>query len=146
MRAATTTLMSVVLILGLIQISYGEIPPDDLYNNAEAILTLNATKSIDFRVEAIESDGFVLDTITTIKHNYTQFLLDISKGGKLLFTCNSFFANVTAGAIDLELLTYNGGVATVFLSAGNSIEFNPASFTITSSMTNKEAVLFSDEL
>jgi hypothetical protein len=142
MRTATTMLMSFMLILGSIQISYSGIRPGNLYNNKKAILTLNSTESIDFRVETIESDGFVLDTITTIKRNHIHFLPDISNGGKLLFTPNSFFANVTAGAIDIELLAYNGGVATVNLNAGNSIEFHPASFTITSSTTNKEAVLF----
>ena len=90
MRTAATMLMSFVLILGSLEITYSDIPPADLYNNAEAILTLNSTESIDFRVETIESDGVVLITITTIQHNHVRFLPDISNGGKLLFTPNSF--------------------------------------------------------
>jgi hypothetical protein len=127
---------------GFIQLACGGYRPADIYNDNRSILTLNSTKSVDFRVESIESDGLLLDTITTIKHNHIKFLRDIGNGGKLLFTPNSFFANVTAGAIDIELLAYDGGVATVNLNAGNSIEFHPASFTITSSMTNKDAVIF----
>ena len=142
MRKVTTMLMSFVFLVGSFQIVYGGVRPGDIYNNKKAILTLNSTESIDFRVQTIEIDGLVLDTITTIKRNQIASLADISNGGKLLFTPNSFFANVTAGAIDIELLAYNGGVATVNLNAGNSIEFHPASFTITSSVTNKEAVLF----
>ena len=98
MRKVSILFTSIVLFWGYIQLAYGGYRPADIYNDNRSILTLNSTKSVDFRVESIESDGFVLDTITTIKHNHIKFLPDISNGGKLLFTPNSFFANVTAGA------------------------------------------------
>jgi hypothetical protein len=132
--------------LGSIQIVSGDIPHGNLHAKATAILTLRNTEGFDFRVQAIEIDGILLDTVTTIRHNHMQFSPVFSNGGKLLFTPKSLFADVTAGTIDMELIGYNGTVATVNLNAGHSIEFEPASFTITSSMTNTEAVLvFIDE-
>lgn len=141
MRTITSILICLVLILGSIQMVYSDIPAGDLNVKKAVLLNLSSTESFDFRVQTIESEGILLDTVTTVNHKSLQFLPNFSNGGRLLFTPTSLFANVIAGNIEIELLAYNGGVATVNLNAGNSIEFEPDSFTITSSTTNTESVL-----
>ena len=146
MRTIISILICLVLVLGSIQMVYSGIPSGDLNDKKVALLNLSLTESFDFRVQTIESEGILLDTVTTVNHKSLQFLPNFSNGGRLLFTPTSLFANVIAGNIEMELLAYNGGVATVNLNAGNSIEFEPESFTITSSTTNTESVLlFIDE-
>ncbi len=141
MRTLASILICFVLVLGLVQIAYSDIPSGDLSDEKVAMLNLSTTESFDFRVQTIESEGILLNTVTTINHKSLPFLPNCSNGGKLLFTPTSLFANVIAGHIEMELLAYDGGVATVNLNAGNSIEFEPESFTITSSPTNTESVL-----
>jgi len=146
MRTLTSILIALVLLGGSIQVAFSGIKPVDLRDTKAAILNLSNTESFDFRVQAIEFEGIVLDTVTTIQQNDYQFTSAFSNGGKLLFTPTSVFANVTAGTIDMELIAYNGTVATVILNAGHSIEFKPQSFTIISSLTNASAVsVFIDE-
>ena len=146
MRTLTTILVAFMLLWGPIQVAFSGIIPAEFRNNNSGILSLRNTESFDFRVQTIELDGIVLDTVTTIQQNDFQFSSEFSNGGKILFTPTSVFANVTAGTIDMELIAYNGTVATVNLNAGHSIEFEPHSFTIISSQTNTENVsVFIDE-
>ena len=146
MRTVTSILIALVLLGGGVQVAFSEIQPGDLMDTKAAILTLRSTESFDFRVQTIEFEGILLDTVTTIQQNNYQFSSEFSNGGKLLFTPTSVFANVTAGTIDMELIAYDGTVATVNLNAGHSIEFEPQSFTIISSLTNARAVsVFIDE-
>jgi len=146
MRTLTTILITFVLLWGFVQVAFSGIIPAEFRNTNAGILSLRNTESFDFRVQTIELDGIVLDTVTTIQQNDHQFSSEFSNGGKLLFTPTSVFANVTAGTIDMEMIAYNGTVATVVLDAGHSIEFEPQSFTITSSLTNAGAVsVFIDE-
>lgn len=146
MRTITTILIAFVLVWGSIQVAFSGIIPAEFRNTKTGILSLRNTESFDFRVQTIEVDGIVLDTVTTIQQNDFQFSSEFSNGGKLLFTPTSVFANVTAGTIDMELIAYNGTVATVNLNAGHSIEFEPQSFTIISSLTNTGDVsVFIDE-
>ena len=140
MRRATSFLVILVLVCAGTQVAFSGIKPAEFRNNKAGILSLRNTESFDFRVQAIELDGIVLDTVTTIRHNNVQFASEFSNGGKMLFTPTSVFANVTAGNIDMELIAYNGTVATVNLNAGHSIEFEPRSFTIISSVTNTNPV------
>jgi hypothetical protein len=128
-----------VLLWGFVQVAFSGIIPAEFRNTNAGILSLRNTESFDFRVQTIELDGIVLDTVTTVQQNDHQ---EFSNGGKLLFTPTSVFANVTAGTIDMEVIAYNGTVATVVLDAGHSIEFEPQTFTITSSLTNAGAVSF----
>ncbi len=122
------------------QAAFSGIIPAEFRNTSAGILSLRNTESFDFRVQTIELEGIVLDTVTTIQQNNVQFSSEFSNGGKLLFTPTSVFANVTAGTIDMELIAYNGTVATVNLNAGHSVEFEPQSFTIISSVTNASPV------
>ena len=146
MRTVTIILIAFVLVWGSIQIAFSGIIPAEFRNTKTGILSLRNTESFDFRVQTIEVDGIVLDTVTTIQQNDFQFSSEFSNGGKILFTPTSVFANVTAGTIDMELIAYNGTVATVNLNAGHSIEFEPQSFTIISSQTNIDNVsVFIDE-
>lgn len=136
MQRVTSFLIVFVLVWGGAQIAFSGIKPAEFRNTNAGILSLRNTESFDFRVQTIELDGIVLDTVTTIRQNNFKFSSEFSNGGKLLFTPTSVFANVTSGTIDMELIAYNGTVATVNLNAGHSIEFEPQSFTIISSPTN----------
>ena len=140
MQRVTSFLIAFVLMWGSTSVAISGIKPAEFRNSNAGILSLRNTESFDFRVQTIELDGIVLDTVTTIQQNNYQFSSDFSNGGKLLFTPTSVFANVTAGTIDMELIAYNGTVATVNLNAGHSIEFEPQSFTIISSVTNASPV------
>ena len=147
MRKLFLFLVVLVLIWGGAQVAFSGIKPAEFRNNKAGILSLRNTESFDFRVQAIELDGVVLDTVTTIQQNNFQFASEFSNGGKMLFTPTSVFANVTAGTVDMELIAYNGTVATVNLNAGHSIEFEPRSFTIISSLTNAKPVsVYIDEV
>ncbi len=147
MRKSTLLLVVLVLVWGGTQVAFSGIKPAEFRNNKAGILSLRNTESFDFRVQAIELDGIVLDTVTTIQQNNLQFAPQFSNGGKMLFTPTSIFANVTAGTVDMELIAYNGTVATVNLNAGHSIEFEPRSFTIISSVTNAKPVsVYIDEV
>jgi hypothetical protein len=135
------------MMWGSVQVAFSGIIPAEFRSTHTGILSLRNTESFDFRVQTIELDGIVLDTVTTIQQNNFQFSSEFSNGGKLLFTPTSVFANVTSGTIDMELIAYNGTVATVNLNAGHSIEFEPQSFTIISSVTNASPVsVFIDEV
>ena len=147
MRKLIIFLVVLVLMWGGTQVAFSGIKPAEFRNNKAGILSLRNTESFDFRVQAIELDGIVLDTVTTIQQNNFKFASEFSNGGKMLFTPTSVFANVTAGTVDMELIAYNGTVATVNLNAGHSIEFEPRSFTIISSVTNAKPVsVYIDEV
>ena len=147
MRKVSLCLVVLVLLWGSTQVAFSGIKPAEFRNNTAGILSLRNTESFDFRVQAIELDGIVLDTVTTIQQNNFQFASEFSNGGKVLFTPTSVFANVIAGTVDMEMIAYNGTVATVNLNAGHSIEFEPRSFTIISSMTNANPVsVYIDEV
>ena len=147
MQRVISFLFCLVFVCGGAQVAFSGIKPAEFRNTKAGILSLRNTESLDFRVQAIELDGIVLDTVTTIQKNNFQYSSEFSNGGKLLFTPTSVFANVTAGNIDMELIAHNGTVATVVLNAGHSIEFEPQSFTIISSPTNAGNVsLFVEEV
>jgi hypothetical protein len=85
MRTLTTILITCVLLWGFVQVAFSGIIPAEFRNNKAGILSLRNTESFDFRVQTIELDGIVLDTVTTVQQNDHQFSSEFSNGGKLLF-------------------------------------------------------------
>ena len=62
MRKLSLFLVVLVLIWGGAQVAFSGIKPAEFRNNKAGILSLRNTESFDFRVQAIELDGVVLDT------------------------------------------------------------------------------------
>ena len=73
MKKSILFLVVLVLMGGGTQVAFGGIKPAEFRNNKTGILSLRNTESFDFRVQAIELDGIVLDTVTTIQQNNFQF-------------------------------------------------------------------------
>jgi len=98
-------------------------------------------KSFDIEVEVIENGDTPLATITTIHQHKDRLLSNFSNSGQLLITQKSYLVNVTKGKISLDFFAYDKTLVTLAAGAGNSYEFEPNSFTITSSVTNNNRVL-----
>jgi hypothetical protein len=98
-------------------------------------------KRFDFQVEVIEHDGTPLDSVITISQNEYEKLASFSNSGELLFTSNGVFVNVVHGSVSMDFMVYGGALVTLAVNAGNSVEFVPESFTITSSVSNTNRVI-----
>jgi hypothetical protein len=96
--------------------------------------------SLDFRIDVIEQDGIPLDAVTITKRVLQRPLVPADNGGHLLLTSKNVFMTVTNGIVAMNLMAGNGTVISLVASSGNSIEFEPYSFTITPSVTNTRAV------
>jgi hypothetical protein len=138
------TLKAIILILifffgGHVNLAYSNIYPfeSDRYT---PIVYGTSIKSFDIGVEVIENGDTPLATITTIHQHKDQSLSNFSNSGQLLITQNSFLVNVTKGRISLDFFAHDRTLVTLAAGAGNSYEFEPKSFTITSSVTNNNRV------
>jgi hypothetical protein len=100
-------------------------------------------KSYDIGLEVIANGDSPLAIISTIHRHERGSQSNFSNSGQLLITQNSFFVNVTKGKVPLDFFAYDGSAVTLTVEAGNSYEFEPKSFTITSSVTNNNRVLVS---
>ena len=96
--------------------------------------------SLDFRIDVIEQDGIPLDAVTVTKRVLQRPLVPADNGGHLLLTSKNVFMTVTNGIVAMNLMAGNGTLISLVASSGNSIEFEPYSFTITPSVTNNRAV------
>ena len=96
--------------------------------------------SYDFRINVIEHDGILMDAVTFTDRNKHNPFVPYDNGGHLLFTSKNVFLNVTKGLIAMNLPAVNGRVVRLVAGAGSSIEFEPLSFTITSSVKNADIV------
>ncbi len=98
-------------------------------------------KSFDIGIEVIENGDTPLAAITTIHPHNDRSLSNFSNSGQLLITQNSFLVHVTKGRISLDFYAYDRTLVTLAAGAGNSYEFEPKSFTVTSSVANNNRVL-----
>ena len=96
--------------------------------------------SYDFRINVIEHDGILMDAVTFTDRNKHNPFVPYDNGGHLLFTSKNVFLNVTKGLIAMNLPAVNGKAVRLVAGAGSYIEFEPLSFTITSSVKNADIV------
>ena len=99
-----------------------------------------AMSSYDFRINVIEHDGILIDAVTITDRNKQNPFMPYDNGGHLLFTSKNVFLNVTKGLIAMNLPAGNGRLIRLVAGAGSYIEFEPRSFTITSSVKNADTV------
>jgi len=96
--------------------------------------------SYDFRITVIEHDGILIDAVTVTDRNKQRPFVPFDNGGHLLFTSGNVFLNVTKGIIAMNFPAGKGRLIRLVAGAGSHIEFEPDSFTITSSVSNASAV------
>ena len=96
--------------------------------------------SYDFRINVIEHDGILIDAVTVTDRNKQQSFAPFDNGGHLLFTSKNVFLDVTRGTIAMNLPAGKGRLVRLVAGAGSHIEFEPYSFTITSSAKNADTV------
>jgi hypothetical protein len=100
----------------------------------------NGMSSYDFRINVIEHDGILIDAVTFTDRNRQNPFVPYDNGGHLLFTSKNVFLDVTKGLIAMNLPAGNGRLIRLVAGAGSYIEFEPCSFTITSSVKNADTV------
>jgi hypothetical protein len=140
MRTRILIIFILLFLLGHMNVVYSAFSPADSSWTGSTVKEIDI-KSYDFRVEVIEYEGTPLDSFTTIYQDKYGSLATFSDGGQLLFTSKSIFINVTKGNVALNFMANDGGIVTLAADAGSSIEVEPDSFTITSSITNTNEVL-----
>jgi len=142
MRTLKTITLILIFFWGHVNFAHSSVYPfeSDWYS---PIAHGTFIKSYDIGVEIIENGDTPLAIITTIHQHKHGSLSNFSNSGQLLITQNSFFVNVTKGKVSLDFFAYDGTIVTLATGAGNSYEFEPKSFTITSSVTNNNRVLVS---
>jgi hypothetical protein len=96
--------------------------------------------SYDFRVNVIEHDGILIDAVSVTDRYKQSPCAPFDNGGHLLFTSRNVFLNVTKGMIAMNLPAARGRLVRLVAGAGSHIEFEPESFTITSSVSSPNAI------
>jgi len=96
--------------------------------------------SYDFRVNVIEYDGILIDSVSVTDRNKQRPFAPFDNGGHLLFTAKNVFLDVTRGKIAMNLPASRGKFVRLVAGAASHIEFEPDSFTITSSVSNTDEV------
>jgi hypothetical protein len=100
-------------------------------------------QTYDIGVEVIENGDVPLAAVTTIRQHEYGLLSNFSNSGRLLITQKSYLVNVTNGQISMHFYANDGTLVTLAVEAGNSYEFEPESFKITSSVANKNRISMS---
>jgi hypothetical protein len=113
-----------------------QLDPDDFSSRAHN----TGIYSYDFRVNVIEHDGILMDAVSVTPRNTQRPSVPFDNGGHLLFTSRNVFLNVTKGMIAMNFPTATGRLIRLVAGAGSHIEFEPDSFTITSAVSNPNAV------
>ena len=113
-----------------------QLDPDDFSSQAHN----TGIYSYDFRVNVIEHDGILMDAVSVTPRNTQRPFVPFDNGGRLLFTSRNVFLTVTKGMIAMNFPTAKGRLIRLVAGAGSHIEFEPDSFTITSSVSNPNAV------
>ena len=132
--------MLIILFLGHDNFSHSSIYP--LVSDWDSPLSHDTfIKSYDIGVEIINSGDTPLATITTIQQHEQGSMFNYSNRGQILITHNSFLVNVTKGEVYLNFYAHDETIVTLAAGAGNSYEFEPKSFKITSAVTNSKRVL-----
>jgi len=98
-------------------------------------------KIYDVGSEIIKNGDTPVATLTTVQQHEQGSIFNYSNSGQILVTHNSFLVNVTKGKVYLDFYAHDGTIVTLAAGAGNSYEFEPKSFTITSAVTNSSLVL-----
>ena len=110
------------------------------FNRCASEIKKTGISSLDFRIDVIEQDGIPLDAVTITKRMLQKPFVPTDSGGHLLLTSKNVFMTVTNGIVAMNLMAGNGTLISLVASSGNSIEFEPYSFTITPSVTNTRDV------
>jgi hypothetical protein len=113
-----------------------QLDPDNLSSRVQN----TGIYSYDFRVNVIEHDGILIDAVSVTPRNTQRAFVPFDNGGHLLFTSKNVFLNVTKGMIAMNFPTAKGRLIRLVAGAGSHIEFEPDSFTITSAVSNPNAV------
>ncbi|MGD2187318.1 MAG: hypothetical protein PVI71_14400 [Desulfobacterales bacterium] len=139
MRILKIFLFSLILLSGLVTVANSSVYP--LYSSRFISEAKKAgISSLDFRIDVIEQDGISLDAVTITNRSERHPVVSADNGGHLLFTSKNVFLTVTNGNVAMELMAGNGRLISLVGSSGDSIEFEPNSCTVTSSVTNTKAV------
>ncbi|MGD9227934.1 MAG: hypothetical protein PVF26_15620 [Desulfobacterales bacterium] len=139
MRILKTYLVFLILLSAHINVANSSVSQLGL-NRFVSEAKKTGMSSLDFRIDVIEQDGIPLDAVTITKRRIERPLVPVDNGGHLLLTSKNVFMTVTKGIVAMNLMAGNGTLISLVASSGNSIEFEPYSFTITPSVTNTKAV------
>jgi len=96
--------------------------------------------SYDFRINVIEYEGILIDSVSVTDRNKQKPFTPFDNGGHLLFTSKNVFLDVTRGKIAMNLPASRGKFVRLVAGAASHIEFEPESFTITSSVSSTDEV------
>ena len=96
--------------------------------------------SYDFRINVIEYDGILMDSVYVTDRNKQMPFVPFDNGGHLLFTSKNVFLDVTKGTIAMNLPAGKGKLIRLVAGADSHIEFEPDSATITTALSNADAV------
>jgi len=96
--------------------------------------------SYDFRINVIEYDGILIDSVSVTDRNKQRPFAPFDNGGHLLLTSKNVFLDVTRGKIAMNLPASKGRFIRLVAGAASYIEFEPDSFTITSSVSNTDEI------
>jgi len=96
--------------------------------------------SYDFQINVIEHDGILIDSVSVTDRNKQRPFTPFDNGGHLLFTSKNVFLDVTKGTIAMNLPAGKGKLIRLVAGAASHIEFEPDSSTITTAVSNTDAV------
>ena len=139
MRILKIILFFLILLSAQVNVANSNVSQSDL-NRFVSEAKKTGISSLDFRIDVIEQDGIPLDAVTITKRKLQRPFAPTDSGGHLLLTSKNVFMTVTNGIVAMNLMAGNGTLISLVASSGNSIEFEPYSFTITPSVTNTKAV------
>lgn len=97
--------------------------------------------SYDFRINVIEHDGILIDSVSVTERNKQKPFAPFDNGGHLLFTSKNVFLDVTRGTIAMNLPAGKGKWIRLVAAAASHIDFEPDSSTITTAVSNADAVI-----
>ena len=140
MRAERVILFISIFLCISFNTASGAILPGDL---SKLHIIGNGTHiySFDFRIEDIEFDGIHLGSVTTLRRHDNGSFPMFGNGGQLIYTHDGIRVNVTSGRAALSFTGNAGQSVTLASWAGSTFEFEPDSFTINASGTNKKDVV-----
>jgi hypothetical protein len=139
MRILKTFLFPLILLVGLSNVANSSVYPLDLRRYISETKKTGIS-SFDFRVDVIEQNGLPLDAVTVTSSSEQRPLVPADNSGHLYLTSRNVFMTVTNGVVAMDLMAGNGTFVSLVASSGDSIEFEPYSFTITPSVTNTKSV------
>jgi hypothetical protein len=139
MRILKIFLFFLILLTAQAHVAKSSISQLD-FNRCAYGIKKTGISSLDFRIDVIEQDGIPLDAVTITKRMLQKPFAPIDSGGHLLLTSKNVFMTVTNGIVAMNLMAGNGTLISLVASSGNSIEFEPYSFTITPSVTNTRTI------